>query len=97
MNIINKESKNNPALVGSFQFKFGEFDIMLPEEKETMYITRFNAGIMTLSEVRNEMNMPEIEGTNLFNWELQQSSNDLFGMENASNRKSKIKTTTSKK
>jgi len=78
--VLLKFMRENPQLTGTFEFKFGTYDIILPEEKEVAIQSRWNNGIITLNEARQELGLPEIEGTEVFNWEVaqQQSAGPSF-------------------
>ena len=62
-------SIGNPELIGDFSFRFGEFDIMLPEEREELIIKKWQAGLITLAEARKELGLDDVEGTDMFSFE----------------------------
>lgn len=76
------------TLQGTFKYNFGEFNILLQEEKEQILITRWTSGIMTLSEVRKQMDLPYIEETDVFQWETTQAP-DPFAFEKLGNNEKK--------
>ena len=65
---------NNKLLIGEFKFKFGEFDVILPEEKEQRVQERWQKGLITLKEARQLLGLEELEGTDYFITELNQGN-----------------------
>lgn len=71
--VANEIMKVDPTFAGTFMFKNGDYDILLPEEKEIITRDRWQSGIITLAEAREELNLPEVDGTDVFNWEVSQA------------------------
>jgi len=65
-------------LIGELKFHFGEFDIELPQEFENKILNRYKTGLITLAQARQELDLPEMEGTDLFVWELPNQSSMQF-------------------
>ena len=58
-----------------FEFKFGEYNFELPEQKRERVLSMWNSGLITLSEARKELELEDIEGVDLFRWELESPGN----------------------
>jgi len=65
---------NNKLLIDDFKFKFGEFDVVLPEEEEQRIQDRWQKGLITLKEARQLLGLEELEGTDYFITELNQGN-----------------------
>lgn len=72
-----------PVLQGEFKYTFGNFDILLTEEKESITLTRWNDGILTLNETRVELGLPPVDDVDVFKWETTQAP-AIPGFENLS-------------
>lgn len=87
LRFLSNELRNDPLMTGTFMFKNGEYDIILPEEREQMTLNRFTTGIITLAEARKELNLPDIEDTEVFQWEITQSQQPALGFEKLKDEK----------
>ena len=67
------EKTGRKALQGEFTYRFGNFDILLTEEKENITLTRWNDGLLTLNETRKILGLPPVEDVDVFKWETQQA------------------------
>jgi len=56
------------------QFKFGEFNFELREEKTKRILDMYNAGLITLNEARQELGLDKYEGGDIFSWETKPSN-----------------------
>ena len=77
------ELSKRPALQGEFKYTFGNFDILLTEEKESITLTRWNDGLLTLNETRVELGLPPVADVDVFKWETTQPA-AVPGFENLS-------------
>ena len=65
----------NITIPPDFEFKFGEYNFELPEQKRERVLRMWNSGLITLSEARKELELEYVEGVDLFRWELESPSN----------------------
>ena len=83
------DNKFKKDLIGVFTYEYGDFDIELPQERQERLLQNWNDGAMTLKELRAELDLQEIEGTDVFKWEVTSNDPTMLPAENETKRKSK--------
>lgn len=95
VNHVLANSKSKQELIGTFSYKYGEFDIELPQERHVRLMSEWNDGAITLKELRAELDLPEIEGADVFKWEV--TSTPILPGENTNENAGKPTKTENKK